>query len=66
MCSILFTNKQTNASDYDLLKLRGPDATTQVSIAGYNFIHNLLSLTGDFTKQPVQQDDIILLFNVLS
>ena len=63
MCSILFTNKQTNASDYDLLKLRGPDATTQVSIAGYNFIHNLLSLTGDFTKQPVQQDDIILLFN---
>ena len=60
MCSILFTNKQVNASDYNLLKLRGPDATTQVSIAGYNFIHNLLSLTGNFTKQPIQQDDIIL------
>jgi asparagine synthetase B (glutamine-hydrolysing) len=63
MCSILFTNKKTKASDYNLLKLRGPDSTTEVSIAGYNFVHNLLSLTGEFTEQPIQEDGIILLFN---
>ena len=63
MCSILFTNKKPNVNDYNLLKSRGPDATTQESIAGYYFVHNLLSLTGDFTKQPVQQDGIVLLFN---
>ena len=63
MCSILFTNKKTKASDYNLLKLRGPDSTTEVSIAGYNFVHNLLSLTGELTEQPIKEDGIILLFN---
>lgn len=63
MCSILFTNKSASASEYKLLQLRGPDATTQVSISGYTFIHNLLSLTGNFTTQPIQKNNIILLFN---
>ena len=63
MCSILFTNKSTNASDYNLLKLRGPDATTEICLAGYNFIHNLLSLTGDYTEQPIRKNGIVVLFN---
>jgi len=63
MCSILFTNKETDAAKYKLLQLRGPDATNETSIAGYNFVHNLLSLTGDYTEQPVMKDNISVLFN---
>tara|TARA_R110002153_G_scaffold92084_2_gene223876 strand:- start:10617 stop:11948 length:1332 start_codon:yes stop_codon:yes gene_type:complete len=63
MCSILFTNRKTKAEEYNLLKLRGPDATVETSIAGYNFVHNLLSLTGEFTEQPIKQDGVVLLFN---
>ena len=63
MCSILFSNKPVSADKYNLLKLRGPDATTSRSIAGYNFVHNLLSLTGEYTEQPICKDDIVLLFN---
>ena len=63
MCSILFTNKETEASKYKLLKLRGPDGTTEKNIYGYNFVHNLLSLTGEYTEQPVVEDKIAVLFN---
>ncbi len=63
MCSILFTNKETDAAKYKLLQLRGPDATNETSIAGYNFVHNLLSLTGDYTEQPIIKDNISVLFN---
>ena len=63
MCSILFTNKETEASKYKLLKLRGPDGTTEKNISGYNFVHNLLSLTGEYTEQPVVEDKIAVLFN---
>ena len=63
MCSILFTNKDTDATKYKLLQLRGPDATTETSIGDYNFVHNLLSLTGEYTEQPVVENDISVLFN---
>ena len=63
MCSILFTNKETEASKYKLLKLRGPDGTTEKNISGYNFVHNLLSLTGEYTEQPVVENKIAVLFN---
>ena len=50
MCSILFTNKEVPAPDkHRLLQLRGPDATNKITLAGYTFVHNLLSLTGEFT-----------------
>ena len=65
MCSILFTSKDIN--DFNItnkkLKYRGPDYTGTEKINGYTFIHNLLSITGDFTKQPFIEDDIVCMFN---
>ena len=64
MCSILFTNKEiTDPKVNELLQKRGPDGTHTQSFGEYNFIHNLLSLTGDTTKQPVEQEGIIVTFN---
>ena len=64
MCSILFTNKEVSSPEkHKLLQLRGPDATNKIKLAGYTFIHNLWSLTGEFTIQPVRKNNTILLFN---
>ena len=64
MCSILFTNKEVPAPDkHRLLQLRGPDATNKITLAGYTFVHNLLSLTGEFTTQPIRKNNTLLLFN---
>jgi asparagine synthetase B (glutamine-hydrolysing) len=60
MCSILFSTKKTEDID-DLnfyLKFRGPDYTESKVINNYLFIHNLLSITGEFTPQPYQDDNI--------
>ena len=55
MCSILFSTKELDNFDYvnERLKLRGPDHTEVLSIdkpRKMNFVHNLLSITGKFTK----------------
>lgn len=63
MCSILFTNKDLQGDYNRLLKLRGPDGTNIKSIGNYNFVHNLLSLTGEKTVQPIVDDGIIILLN---
>ncbi|MCE0499672.1 MAG: asparagine synthase-related protein [Methylacidiphilales bacterium] len=67
MCSILVTNKSINdlAKVNRYLKYRGPDSTNFVQYNGYNFIHNLLSLTGEFTWQPLfdSENQIVCLFN---
>ena len=64
MCSILFTNKEiTGPKVNELLQKRGPDGIYTQSFGEYNFIHNLLSLTGNVTKQPVEQEGIIVTFN---
>jgi len=65
MCSILFSTKPTNKIE-DLnfyLKFRGPDFTESKVINNYLFIHNLLSITGDFIPQPYQDDNIVLIYN---
>ena len=67
MCSILFTTK--DIKDYDdinyYLKFRGPDDTSIVKdeVNNFTFMHNLLSMTGDFTTQPFQEDGIVCLYN---
>ena len=64
MCSILFTNKNINGvSGNKLLSSRGPDGTNVESVGDYNVVHNLLSLTGEVTNQPVERDGIFVLFN---
>ena len=65
MCSFLFTNQKNfdlNEVNF-LLQKRGPDETSILEIEGYTYIHNLLSITGEFTKQPLIGNDLIILFN---
>ena len=65
MCSFLFTNQQ----DFDvdevnyLLQKRGPDYTGIHRENNYTYVHNLLSITGDFFTQPLISGSIIALFN---
>ena len=69
MCSILFStkyNKDINLDDLNYHnQFRGPDDTC-VSVDetnGFMFIHNLLSMTGKFTRQPFIDNDVICLYN---
>jgi asparagine synthetase B (glutamine-hydrolysing) len=65
MCSFIFTEKVVN--DLDRInfytKFRGPDKTNSETIDGLTFIHNLLSITGEFTTQPFVDDGIVCLYN---
>ena len=66
MCSILFTTNPVNTSIEELnyyLKFRGPDHTEIYKKEDHTFIHNLLSITGDFTIQPYITKDIIAIYN---
>ena len=65
MCSFLFTNREIldlNLAN-PLLQRRGPDHTSVVKEEGFTYIHNLLSITGDFTPQPIKKEDNVLLYN---
>lgn len=65
MCSFIATNKDYSDLKYlnKFSKFRGPDATNVLKINDYHFIHNLLSLTGNFTTQPFVENKIVVLFN---
>ena len=66
MCSLLFSTILPKADiNYinEHLKYRGPDATNYLTHNNHFYLHNLLSLTGAFTPQPVIQEDIAVLFN---
>ena len=65
MCSFIVTNKNIidiNTVNYYSQK-RGPDNTSTCSLNGINIIHNLLSITGSFTTQPISKNGIYLVFN---
>ncbi|MAH46091.1 hypothetical protein CMI37_09675 [Candidatus Pacearchaeota archaeon] len=65
MCSIYCSNLEKD--NYDkvnfYLKLRGPDHTNVIKANGYTFLHNLLSMTGEFTVQPFTKEDTVCLYN---
>jgi len=65
MCSFIFSCKDINNIDTVnfYTKFRGPDYTNLVKKAGLSFVHNLLSITGDFVIQPFVDDNIICLYN---
>jgi len=67
MCSFLCTNLNSIVSKYNeanrLLKLRGPDLSNIVRKNGYYFLHNLLSMTGEFVKQPFVDQGVVCLYN---
>jgi asparagine synthetase B (glutamine-hydrolysing) len=45
------------------IQKRGTDFTNTVEINGYTFVHNLLSITGDFTLQPFINGNIVCVYN---
>lgn len=65
MCSFLFTNKKIiDLTTVNLFQQkRGPDCTNEVCIDNFSYVHNLLSITGDFTPQPLIDNGIVLLYN---
>jgi asparagine synthetase B (glutamine-hydrolysing) len=44
-------------------RFRGPDHTSIKKINKITFLHNLLSITGNFTKQPFYEDGIVCIYN---
>ena len=67
MCSFLIFNWLIENIEYVnyFLKFRGPDLTNSITYEGFLFLHNLLHLTGDITKQPFidEENKIVCLFN---
>ena len=59
MCSFLFTNKEIEDLDYvnRYMGDRGPDITNVVEVGEYSFVHNLLSISGEFTPQPFLNEE---------
>lgn len=60
MCGFL-VYLQTGNNYY--IQKRGQDFTNQVKTGGFTFIHNLLSITGQFTPQPFIEDGIVCVYN---
>ena len=68
MCSIIVSNIPKNnllQKANRFIKKRGPDHTSWGSANGLTFVHNLLSITGDFTPQPFldKENEIVCLYN---
>ena len=64
MCSFIFTNKSIDHDNLNLLSSkRGPDHTQICNIDGFNYIHNLLDISGKRIVQPITKNNITLLFN---
>lgn len=60
MCGFLVYK---DCGNNEKIQKRGQDLTTHHSLYGFNFIHNLLSVTGEFTPQPFIDGHIVCLYN---
>lgn len=60
MCGILVYKQKGNNF---FIQRRGQDFTNTIEKNGFTFVHNLLAITGEFTPQPYQEDEIICLYN---
>ena len=64
MCSFTITNKLVDLETTNYWnQKRGPDSTDIVEVNGVKFLHNLLHITGDITKQPIRDGDVVCVFN---
>ena len=65
MCSFLFSNKEPTSDSNYLMQMRGPDETKMIEVGGYHFLHNLLSITGEFTVQPFvdEEREVVAMYN---
>ena len=67
MCSFLVLNYILK--NYELAnkyqKSRGPDLTSDLFYKNFTFVHNLLNVTGEITKQPFvnEENNIVVVFN---
>ena len=59
MCGILVFKEKGNNK---FIKNRG-DITYAKELNGLHFVHTLLPITGDFTPQPFEEDNIVCLYN---
>ena len=63
MCNFLITNLKDIKNANFFQKCRGPDYEKHISYNNIQFIHNLLSITGDFYPQPFISEKYIICFN---
>ena len=63
MCGILVSTKDISQPVNKLLVNRGPDGIGLKNLDGINFLHTLLSMTGEFTKQPIVNNNVVFLLN---
>jgi len=65
MCSFLFsTCGIVSGNPFNkYMKQRGPDLTNVVEFRGHTYVHNLLSITGPKSPQPVFTDHVGCVFN---
>lgn len=67
MCSFIVTNYEVKNLEYINFfnQKRGPDFTNTTNVEGYYFLHNLLSITGDFTEQPFvnELNELVSIYN---
>ena len=65
MCGFLVTNVRhfdiEQATRFQ--RRRGPDNTNVVEIENLTFVHHLLSITGQFTRQPFVHDGLACVYN---
>lgn len=67
MCSFLFTNRDASDFHYvnEYMEKRGPDKTTITEVGDHTFVHNILSITGEFRPQPFVNEErqIVCVYN---
>ena len=63
MCGFGVTNVGSIEESNQFCKKRGPDFTNIQTINGIQFLHNLLHITGTYTSQPFQKNNVACVFN---
>lgn len=65
MCSFIVVDGKIVDLDHvnHFCKRRGPDATTRLEANGMSFVHNILSITGQFSPQPFVSGNRVCVYN---
>lgn len=63
MCGIYFSLENESALNCEKFLKRGPDFFNEIESNNFIFSHSLLSLTGEFTPQPIGDNQLMLIFN---
>ena len=60
MCGFLV---HAGTGNNGMIRHRGPDATTRKTVGTLEFVHNLLSVTGEFHPQPFVDGGVVAVYN---